>query len=106
VHGATNVFLETIKRGENDKFDHKTSTSTVVLRLYEAFGGHARASLKIASHLRVSKAYLTNFLEDEVDELSVKREEREEGATIMKLDFHGFEVKTVKLVLGDSRIEA
>ena len=38
VSGAHNVFLETIKRGEDDDFKNGTNT-TIVLRLYEAFGG-------------------------------------------------------------------
>ena len=102
IEGASNIFLETIKRGEYDKFTSKSSTSTVILRLYEAFGGHAQAYLKIRHHIRASKAYITNFLEDEADELNIMRVEGEEFGTVLKLDFRGFEVKTVKLVLCDS----
>jgi alpha-mannosidase len=101
VEGARNVFLETVKRGENDDFSADSSTTTVILRLYEAFGGHANVNLRIAGHLDVFKAYTTNFLEDDEDELNIMRAEDVQGqdGALVKLDFRGFEVKTVKLIL-------
>ncbi|KAL0956195.1 hypothetical protein HGRIS_002352 [Hohenbuehelia grisea] len=107
VEGASNVFLETIKRGEDDIFGQsaKSAVTTVVLRLYEAFGGHARAQLRISSDVPVAKAYISNLLEDEEQELRVHNGGY--GAPsdgYVKLDFHGFEVKTVKLVL-DSNVQ-
>lgn len=39
IEGARNVFLETVKRGLDDDFKSHEAPS-VVLRLYEAFGGH------------------------------------------------------------------
>ncbi|KJA22158.1 glycoside hydrolase family 38 protein [Hypholoma sublateritium FD-334 SS-4] len=108
VEGARNVFLETVKRGEYDSFDavanldDKGSSTTVVLRLYEAFGGHAQAKLVISSHIPVLKAFTTNLLEDEDEDLYVLRptEESDTSGTVLSLSFRGFEVKTVKLVLG------
>ncbi|CAL1697504.1 unnamed protein product [Somion occarium] len=102
LHGAHNVFLETIKRGEDDKFSPQNDSSpTVVLRLYEAFGGHARIKLKIARHFPVVKATVTNLLEDEIEDLQLLHaEQAEDRLTSVSLDFHGFEVKTVKLTLG------
>jgi len=98
VEGAKNVILETVKRGEDDDFGGK-GTTTVILRFYEAFGGHAQARLKISGYLAVSKAYITNLLEDEGDELTVMSADGIEGApAFIKLDFRGFEVKTVRLV--------
>lgn len=100
LRGAPNVFLETIKRGEQDEFSEKASgrTTTVVLRLYEAFGGHARATLNIADHVSVVKAITTNLLEDELDELRLTRAgEASSNSVFVHLDFHAFEVKTVKL---------
>ncbi|KAJ7889028.1 galactose mutarotase-like domain-containing protein [Mycena leptocephala] len=47
IEGAPDVFLETVKRREDDSFKSGGKT-TVVLRLYEAFGGHAQAQLHIA----------------------------------------------------------
>lgn len=102
VRGAPNVFLETVKRGEAD-FTSSSSTTTVVLRLYEAFGGHAHAQLKIARDLSIAKAYLTNLLEDEDDELNLMHaDDTETSGSVLHLDFRGFEVKTVKLVIHDS----
>ncbi len=97
VHRAPNVFLETVKRGEDDTKD----ITTVVLRLYEAFGGHAQAALRVGSGIYVKKAFLTNLLEDDLDatELTVLESGSKGGGSI-KLDFHRFEVKTVKLVIG------
>ncbi|KIL60738.1 glycoside hydrolase family 38 protein [Amanita muscaria Koide BX008] len=153
IEGASNVILETIKRGEDDKFSldvdptsdaestgsnesNETSTTfataraatpgnsdlgpnmTVILRLYEAFGGHAQATLKITGSLApyVSAAYVTNMLEEEQVELKLLRA-GDEGA-VMKgiggedalsalttLNFRGFEVKTVKLIVQGSKID-
>ncbi|KAF8147680.1 glycoside hydrolase family 38 protein [Crassisporium funariophilum] len=108
VEGARNVFLETVKRGEDDSFDEsvnlddKDATTTVVLRLYEAYGGHAQANLTISSHLPVLKAYTTNLLEDFDEELYILRSlDAEDGSgSQLSLSFRGFEVKTVKLILG------
>ena len=98
VEGARNVFLETIKRGEDDE---KTHGVTVILRLYEAYGGHARATLKIGGHIPVSTAHITNILEDELEYVQMARTSPEEGGlTSLTLDFHAFEVKTVKLHIG------
>ncbi|KAK7464842.1 Glycoside hydrolase, 38 vacuolar alpha mannosidase [Stygiomarasmius scandens] len=109
VQGAPNVFLETIKRGEADSFDADPSlelesnpTTTVVARLYEAFGGHAKATVRIGKQFFVKKAHVTNLLEDEEAELNIMSTEF--GPSV-KLDFRGFEVKTLKLVLGSRKSE-
>lgn len=96
---ASNVFLETVKRGDNDKLGTQHSETTVVLRLFEAYGGHGQAKLKVAKHVPICKAFLTNLLEDEIDELDVVCAHGT-GDTVLKLDFRGFEVKTIKLVIG------
>ncbi|KAJ3574050.1 hypothetical protein NP233_g2021 [Leucocoprinus birnbaumii] len=115
ISGARNVFLETVKRGEDDDFSSNTTTDsgpvTVILRLYEAFGGHAKVKLKVAQHLSISKAFATNLLEDEEQELSIlpsdgttKDGNGDDDIDIMgcsmTLNFRGFEVKTIKLVIG------
>ena len=101
VHGASNVFLETVKRGDDDKYRLQDSEEMVILRLYEAYGGHGQATLKVASHISVREAYVTNLLEDEGDQLNILRaDDTEHTAAVLKLDFRGFEVKTVKLVIG------
>lgn len=104
IHGAPNVFLETVKRGDDDSFgtmveDNKAAT-TIILRLYEAFGGHARALLHVSSAFSVAKAYSANLLEDDLEELHIFRGRDGLDDIEIKLDFRGFEVKTVKLVLG------
>jgi len=114
VEGARNVFLETIKRGEYDSFeeivnlghDKSSTTTSVILRLYEAYGGHAQARILISRHLPVLKAFTTNLLEDEDEELYVLRSSDssdDSGSSSLSLSFRGFEVKTIKLVLGHSR---
>ena len=107
VKGAHNVFLETVKRGEYDTFDRlanfddNNSTSTIILRLYEAFGGHAQVKLVVSPHFPVVKAFNTNLLEDEDEELYVLRDANvNESCCELSFSFRGFEVKTVKLVLG------
>lgn len=102
VQGARNVILETIKRGEDDKLS-SDSSSTIILRLYEAFGGHAQARLRIADHLSIDKVHLTNLLEEETAELSVTK--ADDSASLVKIDFRGFEVKTVKLTLKKVKAE-
>ena len=112
VEGARNVFLDTVKRGEYDSFEevvdlgHEksvTTTTSVILRLYEAYGGHAQARLLISCHLPVLKAFTTNLLEDEDEELYVLRspsDSSDDSGCVLSLSFRGFEVKTIKLVLG------
>ena len=115
------MFLETVKRGEydsfegvvdlgSDKFGGTTTrtTTSVILRLYEAYGGHAQARLLISRHLPVLKAFTTNLLEDEDEELYVLRSSNSDSdssdgsssSSALSLSFRGFEVKTIKLVLG------
>jgi alpha-mannosidase len=113
VEDARNVFLETAKRGEDDSFKeavnldeiNKSATTTVILRLYEAYGGHAQARLLISHHLPVLKAFTTNLLEDEDEELYVLRssgDSSDDSGCALSLSFRGFEIKTIKLVLGTS----
>ena len=98
LEGAHNVQLETVKRGEDDDYT-KDGSTTIILRVYEAFGGHARAHLKISDDIPVEKAHLTNLLEDNEDELNIFHSNDSGYGSVVQLDFHGFEVKTVKLVL-------
>jgi len=106
VEGARNVFLETVKRGEYDSFEEVVDlgddkSASVILRLYEAYGGHAQARLLVSSHLPVLIAFTTNLLEDEDEELYVLRSSDSSAGSgsALSLCFRGFEVKTVKLVL-------
>ncbi|KAG8767986.1 Glycoside hydrolase, 38 vacuolar alpha mannosidase [Ceratobasidium sp. 428] len=94
VTGAPNVILETVKRGDDDFGDKPEQT--IVLRLYEAFGGHARARLNVSKKIKVSKAVVTNVLEDTLYEL---KEESGEDGVAYPLGMRGFEVMTVKLTV-------
>lgn len=107
LEGSRNVFLETVKRGEYDSFDCPVNVDdasdefTVVLRLFEAYGGHGSVSLRVNRHIPVAKAYATNLLEDHTDKLELLQlTEEQGGGAVVKLNFRGFEVKTIKLVLG------
>ncbi|KAF8604347.1 glycoside hydrolase family 38 protein [Ceratobasidium sp. AG-I] len=98
VAGAPNVIVETIKRGDDDDFSSSSKgEQTIVLRLYEAFGGHAQASLNVSKKLKVSKAVVTNVLEDELHELEA--DESGDESVSFPLKFRGFEVVTVKLTV-------
>lgn len=109
--GSQNIFLETIKRGEDDDFESKSASKTVILRLYEAFGGHGRVQLRVSPYIRVAEAYLTNLLEDHKTALSfvpdadMDADASDRSAAFSRsrfdMDFRGFEVKTVKLVIVD-----
>lgn len=108
LEGAPNVFLETIKRGEDDDFSPNSNgngTKTVILRMYEALGGHGRAKLRIDPRVPVVNAYTTNLLEDRKAEVALIRDADAQGHSSLglTLDFRGFEVKTVKLVLGNGK---
>ncbi|KAK7027819.1 glycoside hydrolase family 38 protein [Favolaschia claudopus] len=87
--GAPNVFIETVKRGEEDSYKSGGTTSV--------------AQLRIAQGLGVEAAYETNLLED-VQEGSVRPllndVEHELG---LNLSFRGFEVKTIVLILGEKK---
>ena len=105
VHGAHNVILETVKRGDDDDHFSESGPKTIVLRLYEAYGGHTTVRLLISTSLGVEKAITTNLLEDDDgDELAFTTTVEEEAnrgySHYLKLSFRGFEVKTVKLTLG------
>ncbi|KAF8128024.1 glycoside hydrolase family 38 protein [Boletus edulis] len=107
LEGSPNVFLETIKRGEDDKFESKSASKTVILRLYEAYGGHGHVQLRVTPHVQVVGAYLTNLLEDDKKTLSFVSDGADGKTGVatsrfwLDLDFRGFEVKTVKLVVAD-----
>jgi alpha-mannosidase len=94
LEGAHNVILETIKRAEDDIKKKKRIGSTVILRLYEAYGGHATVRLRIAGHLVVEKAWLANLLEDDITRLTLEKEAED---TVISLSLRGFELVTIKL---------
>ena len=93
-----------MKRGDDDDVSG-SGPKTIVLRLYEAYGGHATVRLMVSTIVGIEKAIVTNLLEDDnEDELefaTAAEEEVSQGySRFLKLSFRGFEVKTVKLTLG------
>ena len=104
VSGAHNVILETVKRGDDDNVSG-SGPKTVVLRLYEAYGGHTTVRLLISALVGIEKAIVTNLLEDDNDDeleftATIEEEANRGYSHFLKLPFRGFEVKTVKLTLG------
>ena len=96
------MILDTIKRGEDDDLaPHHKAKTTAILRLYEAYGGHARAILRVSKKLSIKRAYLSNILEDSLVHLEpLEGGDREQ---LYEIKFRGFQVQTVKLVLGPER---
>jgi len=93
IEGAPNVILETIKRAEDDP---KKKLTRVILRIYEAYGGHATATLRIASHLTIDRAYICNLLERRSSALELVKHEAT-GDTLITLPMRGFQILTVRL---------
>ena len=62
--------------------------------------------MKIASHAPIRKAFVNNLLEDnDGDKLNIMRADDSGGEdTSLRLDFRGFEVKTVKLFVATKRV--
>ena len=53
MRGDRNIVLDTVKRGEDDHFTSTNSSQTVVLRIYEAYGGHGTMVLRIRTSREV-----------------------------------------------------
>ncbi|BGP38279.1 Glycoside hydrolase, 38 vacuolar alpha mannosidase [Rhodotorula kratochvilovae] len=73
LKGDRNVVLDTVKRGEDDHFSASAARQTVVLRLYEAYGGAGK--VKVAARLpegkKVVKAEVVDLLERRLEDLSI-----------------------------------
>ena len=59
--------------------------------------------MKVASHVPIRKAFVTNLLEDDDGNIMRADDSGVEG-TFLRFDFKGFEVKTVKPVLATERV--
>lgn len=82
LHLSSNhVVLDTIKLAENGE--------GTILRFYESSG--AREVISVQWKCPVDKAILVNLIEEQIEELQFK-----DGELI--LDFHPYEIKTVKLI--------
>ncbi|KAJ1935926.1 Glycoside hydrolase, 38 vacuolar alpha mannosidase, partial [Linderina macrospora] len=87
VTGAPNVVLDAVKIAEDDP-------TAVIVRMYEAYGGHANATLTTA--LNVKTAQLTNILEEKIASADVKTAASQKS---IALSFTPFQVVTLKLKL-------
>ncbi|KAJ2887604.1 Glycoside hydrolase, 38 vacuolar alpha mannosidase [Coemansia aciculifera] len=88
LDNAPNVVLDSVKAAEDDSRD-------IVVRLYETYGGHARATL--STSLRVSAAHTANLLE-EVDDVALELVQAvapARGSSVV-LNFRPFEIVTVR----------
>ncbi|KAH8919273.1 glycoside hydrolase family 38 protein [Atractiella rhizophila] len=99
IVGGSNVFIDTIKRGDDDDFsgdEYSAVPRTVVLRIYEAYGGHASVDLQI--DLGVKKATICDILERDQGEVLVKPVG---SGSVIPLQFRAFQVISVKLYLDE-----
>lgn len=103
IHGAPNLVLDTIKRGEDDEDVSRGELpvkkgQSVIVRIYDALGGKSKAVLTWGN-LHVKKVVKVNALEDDIEgekEIIMTEVAGKKGA---KIDIRAFEVATFKLVL-------
>ncbi|SCV71207.1 BQ2448_2795 [Microbotryum intermedium] len=102
LEGTRNIMLDTIKRGEEDHFGGKGSApQTVVLRFYEAFGGHGQVD--VISPLAIESATICDILERDLEDVEVVQLLKSgKGMSSFKLKFRGFQVVSVKVTLATS----
>ncbi|KAL1651186.1 Glycoside hydrolase, 38 vacuolar alpha mannosidase [Diplodia intermedia] len=96
IVGSDALILDTVKRGEDDddvsrgELPKRTGRS-VILRVYDSLGGRARGRIEWGK-VPVKKAFKTNLLEDDGEELDV-----EDGG--VEVELRAFEVATFRLQL-------
>ena len=104
IHGAPNLVLDAIKRGEDDEDVSRGELpvkkgQSVILRVYDALGGKSKAVITWGD-LNVKRAVKVNALEDEIEgkegEVVITEKDGKKGA---KIEVRAFEVATYKLVL-------
>ncbi|KAJ9110122.1 hypothetical protein QFC19_001793 [Naganishia cerealis] len=91
AENASNVRLETVKHAEDGH--------SVILRAHEHMGGKAKAEFRVSSEFRILKASVVDILENEVETLAFSTDK--DGDQLIKLPFRSFEIKTLKLKLGE-----
>lgn len=98
--GDAGLILSNIKRFEDDAnvsrgdLPVRETGESVILRVYESLGGKARGFLE--SKVPIKKAFRTNLLEDDLEELPVKAVD---GGSKVAISLRAFEVATYRLVL-------
>ncbi|GAA6052494.1 hypothetical protein JCM3770_003794 [Rhodotorula araucariae] len=105
LKGDRNVVLDTVKRGEDDHFSAPRAVQTVVLRLYEAYGGAGKVNVttRLPKSIKVVKAEIVDLLERHVKDLTVCVSSADPaGSPIHEIDvprLRAFQVLTVRLSL-------
>lgn len=103
LSGSPSIILDHVKRGEDDEDISMGGLPTrkgksVILRFYDSLGG--RASTCLTSKHPIKRAYKTNILEDDLEEVELEKGERDgEEVTILKITLRPFEVATYRLQL-------
>ena len=87
LDGDSAIHLDTVKKAED--------SDDLILRLFEAHGGRAQATLSSAVGFR--SAERTNFLEDSIGDNSGLEVVAGSSGTTLKLDLRAFEVMTIRL---------
>ncbi|KAK4630823.1 Alpha-mannosidase [Fulvia fulva] len=90
------LILDTVKRGEDDEDASNGDMPPkkgrhVILRVYDSLGGTSRGTINLGP-VKVSRAWKTNLLEDEVEEVHL-------GEKGLEVELRAFEVATYKLKL-------
>ncbi|KAF1835446.1 alpha-mannosidase-like protein [Decorospora gaudefroyi] len=106
VHGAPNLVLDTVKRGEDDEDVSRGELPvkkghSVILRVYDSLGGKSKGVLTWGE-LGVKKVVKVNALEDELEECEIEDvdiEGRGEGQKGVGIRIRAFEVASFKLVM-------
>ncbi|KAJ5917823.1 CAZyme family GH38 [Penicillium verhagenii] len=100
IQGAPSVILDAVKRGEDDE-DVSTGSGipvrrgkSIVLRAYESLGGKAQGF--ILSTLPVKRVWKCNVLEDDEEELQIKK--TSDGVEVV-ITLRAFEIATFRLQL-------
>ncbi|KAJ9103142.1 hypothetical protein QFC21_002564 [Naganishia friedmannii] len=88
---APNVLLETVKHAEDG--------GSIVLRAHEHMGGKAKADFRIRAEFPILKASVIDILENEIETIAFTMDDN--GDQIIRLPFRSYEIKTIKLKLGD-----
>ncbi|CAI7671294.1 unnamed protein product [Penicillium pancosmium] len=79
LQGDDSLVLDTIKRGEDNEDISLGELAarkgrSVILRIYDSLGGRSRGITAV--NWRVSKFYLTNILEDDIEEVFFQKDMR------------------------------
>lgn len=93
---SPSLIVDTVKRGEDDEDASNGDMPAkqgrrVILRVFDSLGGTSRGTIGLGS-VDVKKAWKTNLLEDEIEEVDI-------GEKGIDIELRAFEVATYKLLL-------